>query len=89
VQSGKYYLLLGNGHIYSNELSLHFRLNNLSIANRIYLLEPQWNPSVESQAIGRIFRLGQERPVTVIRYIMDETIEEVGFDLETLVISIN
>jgi hypothetical protein len=56
-------------------------LNNLSIASRIYLLEPQWNPSVESQAIGRIFRLGQERPVTVIRYIMDKTIEEVGLDL--------
>ncbi|KAH0563506.1 hypothetical protein GP486_001927 [Trichoglossum hirsutum] len=51
-------------------------LNNLSVASRIYLLEPQWNPSVENQAIGRIFRLGQGKPVTVIRYIMDKTIEE-------------
>lgn len=58
--------------------SLLFRLNNLSVASRIYLLEPQWNPSVENQAIGRIFRLGQERPVTVVRYIMDKTIEDVS-----------
>ena len=34
---------------------------------------------MESQAIGRIFRLGQERPVTVIRYIMDKSIEEVRY----------
>jgi SNF2 family DNA or RNA helicase len=57
--------------------NFNFRLNNLSVANRIFLLEPQWNPSVESQAIGRIFRLGQGKPVIVVRYIVDKTIEEV------------
>ncbi|XPS70549.1 hypothetical protein M3J07_002764 [Ascochyta lentis] len=51
-------------------------LNNLSVAHRLHLLEPQWNPSVESQAIGRVVRLGQTRPVTVIRYIMKRTVEE-------------
>jgi len=64
--------------VHVSEWSLLFRLNNLSIASRIYLLEPQWNPSVENQAIGRIFRLGQERPVNVVRYIMDKTIEDVS-----------
>jgi SNF2 family DNA or RNA helicase len=64
--------------VHFSEWSLLLRLNNLSIASRIYLLEPQWNPSVENQAIGRIFRLGQERPVTVVRYIVDKTIEDVS-----------
>jgi SWI/SNF-related matrix-associated actin-dependent regulator of chromatin subfamily A3 len=54
-----------------------FRLNSLSVANRIHLLEPQWNPSVESQAIGRVVRLGQQRPVTVVRYIINKTVEKV------------
>ncbi|KAI7782505.1 hypothetical protein LA080_013505 [Diaporthe eres] len=34
-------------------------LNNLCIATRIHIFEPQWNPTVESQAIGRLFRHGQ------------------------------
>ena len=49
---------------------------NLAIASRIYLLEPQWNPSIESQAIGRALRLGQKDNVTIIRYIMKNTVEE-------------
>jgi hypothetical protein len=52
-------------------------LNNLTVAHRLHLLEPQWNPSVESQAIGRIVRLGQTRPVTVLRYVISETVEQV------------
>ncbi|PLB50322.1 hypothetical protein P170DRAFT_463556 [Aspergillus steynii IBT 23096] len=51
-------------------------LNNLSVASRIHILEPQWNPSVESQAIGRALRWGQGKKVFVIRYIMKGTVEE-------------
>lgn len=50
---------------------------NLSSANRIHIVEPQWNPMVEDQAIGRALRLGQKREVTIIRYVMDDTIEQV------------
>lgn len=53
------------------------RLNNLSVASRVHILEPQWNPSIEDQAIGRVARLGQTKKVTVIRYIVKNTIEEV------------
>jgi len=53
-----------------------YRLN-LTVANRIHILEPQWNPSIEKQAIGRILRLGQEKQITIIRYIMNGTVEEV------------
>ncbi|KAI8631123.1 hypothetical protein F5Y19DRAFT_473522 [Xylariaceae sp. FL1651] len=51
-------------------------LNNLSVASRVHILEPQWNPSVEDQAIGRVVRLGQSKKVSVIRYITEKTIEE-------------
>ncbi|KAL2843330.1 SNF2 family N-terminal domain-containing protein [Aspergillus pseudoustus] len=51
-------------------------LNNLSVASRIHILEPQWNPSVENQAIGRALRWGQDKRVFVIRYIMEGTIEQ-------------
>ena len=56
----------------------HPRLNNLSVANRIHILEPQWNPSVESQAIGRVIRLGQTQVVHVLRYIVKDTVEKVS-----------
>ncbi|KAK8084663.1 hypothetical protein PG997_005934 [Apiospora hydei] len=49
---------------------------NLAAASRIYLLEPQWNPSVEQQAFGRALRLGQTEQVTIIRYIMKDTVED-------------
>ncbi|KAI1657698.1 SNF2 family N-terminal domain-containing protein [Daldinia decipiens] len=48
---------------------------NLTVANHVYILEPQWNPSVESQAIGRVSRLGQSKPVSVTRYIVRGTVE--------------
>ncbi|RYP90716.1 hypothetical protein DL770_003181 [Monosporascus sp. CRB-9-2] len=42
----------------------------------IYLLEPQWNPSVEQQAFGRALRLGQTEQVIITRYIMRDTVED-------------
>ena len=31
---------------------------NLTVADRVYVMEPQWNPSVEERAIARVYRLG-------------------------------
>lgn len=45
--------------------------------NRVFIVEPQWNPSVEDQAISRAIRLGQEQRVVVIRYCVKNSIEEV------------
>jgi hypothetical protein len=50
---------------------------NLTFANRVFLVEPQWNPSVESQAIARAQRIGQHQTVEVIRYMIQRTIEQV------------
>ncbi|KAF4533787.1 Swi snf-related matrix-associated actin-dependent regulator of chromatin subfamily a member 3-like 1 [Lasiodiplodia theobromae] len=49
---------------------------DLTAASRIYLLEPQWNPTTEDQALARIHRMGQKRPVTTIRFVMKDSFEE-------------
>ncbi|KAL7972031.1 SNF2 family N-terminal domain-containing protein [Trichoderma sp. SZMC 28014] len=49
---------------------------NLTCANRIFIVELQWNPGVESQAIARAIRLGQKSEVNVTRYLIKGTVEE-------------
>ncbi|KAI0971361.1 SNF2 family N-terminal domain-containing protein [Xylaria arbuscula] len=49
---------------------------NLVTGNTVYMMEPQYNPAAEAQAIDRVHRLGQKRPVRTIRYIMQSSIEE-------------
>ncbi|KAF0328442.1 DNA repair and recombination protein rad5c [Colletotrichum asianum] len=48
---------------------------NLTCANRVFIVELQWNPSVENQAIARAIRLGQGKKVLVTRYVIKETVE--------------
>ena len=38
--------------------------------NEIYFVSPNWNPSVEQQAIARCYRIGQTKPVYVYRHVM-------------------
>ncbi|OCN20739.1 serine/threonine protein kinase [Serratia marcescens] len=49
---------------------------NLTAADYVIHLDPWWNPAVEDQASDRAHRIGQERPVTVYRLVMEDTIEE-------------
>ncbi|WWC86799.1 uncharacterized protein L201_001678 [Kwoniella dendrophila CBS 6074] len=49
---------------------------NLTVASRCYLVDPYWNPSVESQAIDRIHRMGQTRPVLAVKLMIKNSIEE-------------
>ena len=49
---------------------------NLTAADYVIHLDPWWNPSVEDQASDRAHRIGQERPVTIYRFIVRNTIEE-------------
>ena len=39
-------------------------------------MEPQWNPMSESQALDRIYRLGQRKEVQTTKYIMSSSYEE-------------
>ena len=50
---------------------------NLATANRVFIVEPQWNPSVENQAVARALRLGQKQTVLVTRYVVEQTVEQV------------
>eukprot|EP01054_Gregarina_sp_Poly1_P009234 Gregarina_sp_Poly_1__9233@NODE_56_length_17373_cov_108_729111_g48_i0_p1_GENE_NODE_56_length_17373_cov_108_729111_g48_i0NODE_56_length_17373_cov_108_729111_g48_i0_p1_ORF_typecomplete_len1490_score218_94SNF2_N/PF00176_23/8_2e28SNF2_N/PF00176_23/2e31Helicase_C/PF00271_31/4_7e15zfRING_2/PF13639_6/3_1e09ResIII/PF04851_15/0_0035ResIII/PF04851_15/0_055ResIII/PF04851_15/5_1e02zfPARP/PF00645_18/7_1e08zfC3HC4/PF00097_25/8_4e08zfC3HC4_2/PF13923_6/5_3e03zfC3HC4_2/PF13923_6/5_9e07zfRING_UBOX/PF13445_6/1_6e05 len=49
---------------------------NLQIANKIFLMDPWWNPAAEMQAIQRAHRIGQTKPVRAVRLIAKNTIEE-------------
>ncbi|KAL7269867.1 hypothetical protein RUND412_007451 [Rhizina undulata] len=49
---------------------------NLTAASRVYVMEPQFNPAAEAQAIDRIHRLGQKKVVETVRFIMMESFEE-------------
>jgi len=49
---------------------------NLTAAEYVFLLDPWWNPAVESQAIDRAHRIGQLRPVFAYRLIARDTVEE-------------
>jgi SNF2 family DNA or RNA helicase len=39
-------------------------------------MEPSMNPAQEVQAVGRIYRMGQTKPVTITRLVMRNSVEE-------------
>ncbi len=43
---------------------------NVTCASHVYLLDPWWNPSAEEQAIDRVHRIGQKRPVHVKKFVI-------------------
>ncbi|MDI1465163.1 DEAD/DEAH box helicase [Catellatospora sp. KI3] len=48
---------------------------NLQTASVVILVEPQWKPSTEEQAIARCHRMGQVRPVQVFRLVAEDTVD--------------
>ncbi|OAA81499.1 SNF2-related protein [Akanthomyces lecanii RCEF 1005] len=55
---------------------------NLTAGNSVYVMEPQFNPAAEAQAVDRVHRLGQKRPVKTVRYIMRNSFEEKMVELQ-------
>lgn len=55
---------------------------NLTAASRAFIMEPMWNPAAEAQAVDRIYRIGQKRPVLVKRYQMRDSIERKIVELQ-------
>ncbi len=49
---------------------------NLTEADFCIMLDPWWNPQVENQAIDRMHRIGQTKPVFVYKFIVKDTVEE-------------
>ena len=49
---------------------------NIQAASVVVLMEPQWKPSTENQAIARVYRMGQTRRVIVHRLLARDSIDE-------------
>lgn len=49
---------------------------NLTAADYVFILDPWWNPAAELQAVSRAHRIGQQKKVTLYRFITKDTIEE-------------
>lgn len=49
---------------------------NLTSADTVIHFDPWWNPAVEDQATDRAHRIGQDKPVEVIKLITKGTIED-------------
>jgi len=49
---------------------------NLTVASHVFMMDPWWNPAVERQAQDRIHRIGQYKPIRVVRFIIENTVEE-------------
>ena len=55
---------------------------NLTAADYVFILDPWWNPAVETQAIDRAHRIGQDKKVFAYRFVSKDSIEERIADLQ-------
>jgi superfamily II DNA/RNA helicase len=49
---------------------------NITSANKVVVIDPNWNPSYDLQAQDRAYRIGQTRDVEVFRLVSAGTVEE-------------
>jgi hypothetical protein len=49
---------------------------NLTVANRVILMDLWWNPAIENQAIDRVHRIGQAKAVDVHRLFINNSVED-------------
>lgn len=66
----------GEGDVFLISLKAGGTGLTLTAADYVIHLDPWWNPAVEDQASDRAHRIGQQRPVTVLRFVSENTIEE-------------
>ena len=66
----------GEGDVFLISLKAGGAGLNLTAADYVIHMDPWWNPAVEDQASDRAHRIGQERPVTVYRLVVKDSIEE-------------
>lgn len=52
---------------------------NITSANKVVIVDPNWNPSYDLQAQDRAYRIGQTRDVEVFRLVSAGTIEEIVY----------
>jgi hypothetical protein len=66
----------GSGDVFLISLKAGGAGLNLTAADYVIHMDPWWNPAVEDQASDRAHRIGQDRPVTVYRLVMKDSIEQ-------------
>lgn len=66
----------GEGDLFLISLKAGGQGLNLTAADYVIHLDPWWNPAVEDQATDRAHRIGQQRPVTIYRLVVEGTVEE-------------
>ncbi len=66
----------GEGDVFLISLKAGGTGLNLTAADYVIHLDPWWNPAVEDQASDRAHRIGQERPVTIYRLVVQDSVEE-------------
>ncbi|KAH9860976.1 hypothetical protein IAQ61_010712 [Plenodomus lingam] len=52
---------------------------NITSANKVVIMDPNWNPAHDLQAQDRAYRIGQTRDVEVFRLVSSGTVEEVVY----------
>ncbi|KAJ4357105.1 hypothetical protein N0V95_002761 [Ascochyta clinopodiicola] len=52
---------------------------NITSANKVVVVDPNWNPAYDLQAQDRAYRIGQNRDVEVFRLVSSGTIEEIVY----------
>lgn len=66
----------GERHVFLISLKAGGTGLNLTGADTVILYDTWWNPAVEEQAADRVHRIGQTKPVQVIKLVARGTIEE-------------
>lgn len=56
---------------------------NLTSADTVIIYDPWWNPAVELQAADRTHRIGQTRPVSSLKLVVKDSIEEKILELQS------
>jgi SWI/SNF-related matrix-associated actin-dependent regulator 1 of chromatin subfamily A len=71
--------------LFQNDESIQFFLGNLdcastsitlTAAHHVVLAEQSWVPSDEDQSIARVWRTGQKQPVSVIKFLLESSLDE-------------
>lgn len=62
---------------------------NLIGANRLILLDPDWNPAADQQALARVWRDGQKKDCFIYRFITTGAIEEKIYQRQSMKMSLS
>jgi superfamily II DNA/RNA helicase len=68
----------GERRVFIGTLSTLGESVNLQRADNAIFLDRSWNPATNVQAADRIYRIGQEKPVTITHLVAKDTVDELN-----------